>query len=750
MTSYPKKINIFIYLFLFFIITLQGCSALNPASGSKNDNISANSLNGIKLIDEEMELAVGESYIVETEIDSDDYRWSTSRPDIAKVDRGLVTGLSAGISNVMVYKSNDPHNYSICKVTVIDEHERDPGSAHPVMTRLVMAQESKVVLADSNFKFECVGFDNFGQEVAVRPVWGVDGNIGSIDSGGYLKASGSGVGSVVATLGSFVVSCSVTVIDYVPQITNLELSPANVTLNLEAVCEFTCIVYDQYQNEMNAKLYWSTHGGIGELANGVFTAKSEGLGAVVVECGDERVEAVVAVVEEDLVVSALKIIPEDDVLLTEHSVQQFECLAYDQFGNEMDVDLEWPSVTNYVGGFSADYIFTPTRNGSVSLMVRYGAISDYRKITVVDTVVSDIKISPDIVSLTDIENQEFICEVTDQLGNRFFVTPNWTLVENYGVVSSNGTFTPFFGEVGMLTLRAEYRDAIAESHIVVERSGSIAQSLRVVIQTVKLVPGDLERIAFDVIDQYDDEMELDAVAEFSAETGTITSEGDYIPTTIGEDIITITVGNLTTQVAIEVVDSYFDDVQLESEVRSVLDIPSRRLLRSDLASLENLVAINSEITSIKGLEYCTSLKILDLRFNLLSRTAYDNITDLSPIAGLTLLEELYLDGNHIDNFGHISNLTSLKKLSLNRTYILDLTTLSSLTNLTHLSLADNGLVNLYGLEALSNLESLILNDELFSGDVAYYSPQEGVAIAVNHIENYSPLDNLENLTSINR
>ena len=66
-----------------------------------------------------------------------------------------------------------------------------------------------------------------------------------------------------------------------------------------------------------------------------------------------------------------------------------------------------------------------------------------------------------------------------------------------------------------------------------------------------------------------------------------------------------------------------------------------------------------------------------------------NISDLTPLAGLTNLSKLHLSGNNISDLTPLSGLTNLTELWLRRNNISDLTPLAGLMNLTRLSIGNN-------------------------------------------------------------
>jgi len=85
----------------------------------------------------------------------------------------------------------------------------------------------------------------------------------------------------------------------------------------------------------------------------------------------------------------------------------------------------------------------------------------------------------------------------------------------------------------------------------------------------------------------------------------------------------------------------FEDTDLEKVIRTAINKPSGDIYASELMELKKLDAGSDGIISINGIEYCSSLEKLYLDDN--------QISDLSPLAGLTSLEALILIGNPLND-----------------------------------------------------------------------------------------------------
>ena len=168
----------------------------------------------------------------------------------------------------------------------------------------------------------------------------------------------------------------------------------------------------------------------------------------------------------------------------------------------------------------------------------------------------------------------------------------------------------------------------------------------------------------------------------------------------------------------------FPDENLEAAIRDALGkAPGEEITADDLAELTELEAIESGITDLSGLEYCTNLTRLQLEKNQISDiTLLENLTslnvlqldrnqisDITPLENLTSLNGLELGDNQISDITPLENVTSLTRLELWGNQISDITPLASLTNLTVLRLEENEISDITLLENLTSLNVLELD-----------------------------------------
>ena len=121
---------------------------------------------------------------------------------------------------------------------------------------------------------------------------------------------------------------------------------------------------------------------------------------------------------------------------------------------------------------------------------------------------------------------------------------------------------------------------------------------------------------------------------------------------------------------------------------------------AELTKLEELDLWNNRITDVSPLAKLTNLEELDLWGN--------QITDVTPLAGLKNLTKLVLVGNQVTDLTPLARLNKLTKLYLPKNQITDLAPLANLKSLTKLVLLGNQITDVKPLTGLNRLTKLHL------------------------------------------
>lgn len=137
------------------------------------------------------------------------------------------------------------------------------------------------------------------------------------------------------------------------------------------------------------------------------------------------------------------------------------------------------------------------------------------------------------------------------------------------------------------------------------------------------------------------------------------------------------------------------DPVIEESIKKELELDSSyEITKSDLERLTQL-RIEGNAQSLEGLEYAINLKSLAIN--------YARISDISTLASLNKLYDVYIDHTQVKDLSPLSGKTSIEWLMLDSNEIEDIKPLATLENLRYLTIEDNHITDLTPLENLKQL-----------------------------------------------
>ena len=168
--------------------------------------------------------------------------------------------------------------------------------------------------------------------------------------------------------------------------------------------------------------------------------------------------------------------------------------------------------------------------------------------------------------------------------------------------------------------------------------------------------------------------------------------------------------------------------------------PNAEITVADMASLEGLIANNSGIIELTGLEHAVNLGHLNLRHN--------QITDVSAVRNLRRVQEILLQNNPVSDISPLAGMLGLQHVDARETNVTDFSPLAGLQLLRKIQWGDNPETQLPDLTGLTRLEELdIHNTDItdLSGLPRLTSLRE-LHLDNNRIEDISGLSGLPALT----
>ena len=213
----------------------------------------------------------------------------------------------------------------------------------------------------------------------------------------------------------------------------------------------------------------------------------------------------------------------------------------------------------------------------------------------------------------------------------------------------------------------------------------------------------------------------------------------------------------------------FPDPALNSMIRAKINKPVGVLLYSDVKKIDSLSSFGV-ISDLSGLQFCTNLKVLDLRGganfsdltpmkNLLSlqelyisEAGSGLISDISPLQNLTQLQSLSLTCPKLSNISVIQNLLHLQSLSLVSTSLSDISPLQDLTEITWLQLISDALSDLAPVQHFTKLKLLEADSKLLTSNdlgILQSLPQlTSLTIRGTSISDFSVVQHLSQLQDV--
>ena len=188
----------------------------------------------------------------------------------------------------------------------------------------------------------------------------------------------------------------------------------------------------------------------------------------------------------------------------------------------------------------------------------------------------------------------------------------------------------------------------------------------------------------------------------------------------------------------------FPDAALATAIRTELGLQANEdITATAMLGLTTLIATNSGISDLTGLEHIKNLQSLFLENN--------QISGIQSLTQLNQLQEVHLYNNQINDIQPLAQLKQLRILSLYNNQINDIQPLTQLNKLQRLYLSDNQISDLQPLAQLKQLQDL----ELHNNQVSDVTP---LAQLVNlqrlrlkgntNLGDTSPLATLKKLTDV--
>ena len=189
---------------------------------------------------------------------------------------------------------------------------------------------------------------------------------------------------------------------------------------------------------------------------------------------------------------------------------------------------------------------------------------------------------------------------------------------------------------------------------------------------------------------------------------------------------------------------HIPDVNLRAAIAEELGkSPNAPITVEEMERLKKLELQSKGIQDLTGLQFATNMDRLVLAP---WGEEGNQVSDLSPIAGLVNLKVLDLFGNNVSDLSPLAGLINLEWLTFERNNVSDLLPLAGLINLRFLGFSEGNVSDLSPLAGLINLEGLKFHD----GNVSDLSPLAGL-VNLKRVDSWnSPLSDLSPLAGLTK
>ena len=176
--------------------------------------------------------------------------------------------------------------------------------------------------------------------------------------------------------------------------------------------------------------------------------------------------------------------------------------------------------------------------------------------------------------------------------------------------------------------------------------------------------------------------------------------------------------------------------------------PNAPIIAEEMERLRTLIVPDRGIRDLTGLQFATNMH----RLHIGEGSRGNQVSDLTPIAGLINLERLYLASNPISDISFLKGLTNLRGLVLEGTLVSDLSHVKGFTNLDSLWIENTIISDLSPIAGLINLKSLRISDTNISdlSPIAGLINLETLSFTNRSISDLSPLAGLINLKRLHQ
>lgn len=384
--------------------------------------------------------------------------------------------------------------------------------------------------------FSAKGFDQNGDEIQSNVTWTATG--GSITSNGYYTATNAGNYLVTAMSEGGIQGTAAITITY--QLARIEITPRNVTLQVNDTTTFSAKGFEHDGDEVNAEVEWSASGGGTISSDGEYTATDKGTWEVTAEnpiTGKKETASIA--VAPDGPLTTIEVTPANPTLNV-GDTQVFEATKFDESGDPVSGDVEWTTTGGGTVSTGGVYVATETGDYVVMATATNGVRGSARLNVIADSQLTTIGVTPNNVTLNIGDTQTFIATGRDRKGDEVSAEVEWT-ASGGGSITAGGQYTATSKGTWEVTATDAVTGKRGTASIAVEPDGPLT-TIEVTPANPTLNVGDTQVFEATKFDESGDPVSGD-VTWTTTGGGTISTGGLYTATETGIYSIHATASN---------------------------------------------------------------------------------------------------------------------------------------------------------------------------------------------------------------
>ena len=343
------------------------------------------------------------------------------------------------------------------------------------------------------------------------------------------------------------------------RIVRLEILPKDREFEAGQEITFEAVGYDEHGNHTTVTAEWSISGENAEIKEeSTVFMREPGRGILLANYEDVTQGHPFVVTAGE--VARLQIEPSGAELKAGQSVD-FHAKGFNAQDYPLPVRVHW-EVVGDVGTIAQDGAFLARVVGEGSVKASLDEITAEVPVQVQHGPLTDMELDIARLQLTAGETIELRAEGVDAYGNRFPVTPQWSLSRSLGTINQQeSTFTPLYAGSG--DIRAAVGNVLTS--VAVEVTPAELARLEILPQSLDMIAGESVEFELKGFDRFGNPVEVEPAFTMDDPLGELAPSGEFKAEKAGSTVVRAQVNELTAQSTLAVAPAEVVEVVFEPE-----------------------------------------------------------------------------------------------------------------------------------------------------------------------------------------